>query len=47
MRTRRLQWAGALIRMDDGRMPGGMEGSGQRGAGGKENEGTDCVAEDA
>ena len=37
--------------MDGGRLPnrvmfGGMEGPGQRGAGGKEKEWTDCVAED-
>ena len=43
VRTRSLQWAGAFIRMDCGRIPnrvmfGGMEGPGQRGAGGKEKE---------
>ena len=37
--------------MDGGRLPnrvmfGGMEGPGQRWAGGKEKEWTDCVAED-
>ena len=37
--------------MDGGRLPnrvmfGGMEGPGQRGAGEKEKEWTDCVAED-
>ena len=37
--------------MDGGRLPnrvmiGGMEGPGQRGAGGKEREWADCVAED-
>ena len=37
--------------MDGGKLPnrvmfGGMEGPGQRGAGKKENEWTDCVAED-
>ena len=42
---------GALIRMDGGKLPnrvmfGGMEGPGQRGAGGKEKKWTDCVAED-
>ena len=51
VRTRRLQWAGALIRMDGDRLPnrvmfGGMEGPGQRGAGGKEKEWMDCVAKD-
>ena len=51
VRTRRLQWAGALIGMDGGKLPnrvmfGGMERPGQRGAGGKEKEWTDCVAED-
>ena len=51
MRTRRLQCARALIRMDGGRLPtwvmfGGVEGPGQREAGVKEKECTDCVAED-
>ena len=51
VRTRRLQWAGVLIRMNGGRLPirvmfGGMEGPGQRGAGGKEKEWMGCVAED-
>ena len=40
---------GVLIRMDGSRLPnrvmfGGMEGPGQRGAGEKEKEWTDCVA---
>ena len=45
VRTRRLQWAGALIRMDHGRllpnrvMFGEMEGPGQRGAGGRKRNG--------
>ena len=42
---------GALIRMDGGRLPNrvmfdGVKGPGQRGAGGKEKEWTDCGAED-
>ena len=44
VRTRRLQWAGALIRMDGGRLPnwvmfGEMEGSGQRGVGERKRNG--------
>ena len=42
--ARGLQWAGALICMDGGRLPnrvmfGGMEGPGQRGAGGRKRTG--------
>ena len=44
-------WAGALIRMDNRRLPrrimvGTLENPGQRGRGGKEKEWTDCVADD-
>ncbi|CAN0226398.1 unnamed protein product, partial [Ascophyllum nodosum] len=47
-RTRRRLWAGALIRMSDGRFPkrimiGNLEGAARRGRGGNEKEWTDCV----
>ena len=48
LRTRRLLWAGTLIRMSGGRLPkrivfGNLEGAVRRGRGGKEEEWTDCV----
>ena len=49
LRTRRLLWAGAFIRMSGGRLPkrivvfGNLEGAVRRGRGGKEKEWTDCV----
>ena len=51
VRTRRLLWAGALLRMGDHRlskrvMSGELENAGKRGPGGKEKEWTDCVADD-
>ena len=51
VRTRRLLWAGALIGMDNRRLPrqimvGTPENPGRRGRGGKEKEWTDCVADD-
>ena len=51
VRTRRLLWAGALLRMGDHRLPervmsGEVENVGKRGPGGKEKEWTDCVADD-
>ena len=51
VRTRRLLWAGALLRMGDHRLPkrvmsGELENAGKRGPGGKEKEWTDCVADD-
>ena len=51
VRTRRLLWAGALLRMGDNRLPkramsGALENAGKRGSGGKEKEWTDCVADD-
>ena len=51
VRTRRLLWAGALLRMGDYRLPkrvmsGELENAGKRGPGGKEKEWTDCVADD-
>ena len=51
VRTRRLLWAGALLRMGDHRLPkrvmsGEVENAGKRGPGGKEKEWTDCVADD-
>ena len=51
VRTRRLLWAGALLRMGDHRLPkrvmsGELENAGKRGQGGKEKEWTDCVADD-
>ena len=50
VRTRRLLWAGALLRMGDHRLPkrvmsGELENAGKRGPGGKEKEWTDCVAD--
>ena len=49
--TRRLLWAGTLLRMSDGRLPkrimfGNLEGAVLRGRGGKEKEWTDCVQSD-
>ena len=49
--TRRLLWAGALLRMGDHRLPkrvmsGELENAGKRGPGGKEKEWTECVADD-
>ena len=51
LRTRRLLWAGTLLRMSDGRLPmrivfGNLEGAVRRGRGGKEKEWTDCVQSD-
>ena len=51
LRTRRLLWAGTLIRMSSGRLPkrimfGNLEGAVRRGRGGKEKEWTDCVQSD-
>ncbi|CAN0326090.1 unnamed protein product, partial [Ascophyllum nodosum] len=51
VRTRRLLWAGALLRMGDHRLPkrimsGELENAGKRGPGRKEKEWTDCVADD-
>ena len=51
VRTMRLLWAGALLRMGDHRLPkrvmsGELENAGKRGPGGKEKEWTDCVADD-
>ena len=51
LRTRRLLWAGTLIRMSGGRLPkrivfGNLEDSVRRGRGGKEKEWTDCVQSD-
>ena len=51
MRTRRLLWAGTLIRTSGGRLPkrivfGNLEGAERRGRGGKEKEWTDCVQSD-
>ena len=51
LRTRRLSWAGALIRMSGGRLPkrtilGNFEGAVRRGRGGKEKEWTYCVQSD-
>ncbi|CAN0463846.1 unnamed protein product, partial [Ascophyllum nodosum] len=48
LRTRRLLWVGALIRMSGGRLPkrivfGNLEGAVRRGRGGNEKEWTDCV----
>ena len=48
LRTRRLVWAGTLIRMSGGRLPkrimfGNLEGAVRRGRDGKENKWTDCV----
>ena len=51
VRTRRLLWAGALLRRGDHRLPkrvmsGELEKAGKRGPGGEEKEWTDCVADD-
>ena len=51
LRTRRLLWAGTLLRMSGGRLPkpimfGNLEGAVRRGRGGKEEEWTDCVQSD-
>ena len=48
LRTRRLLWAGMLLRVSGGRLPkrivfGNLEGAVRRGRGGKEKEWTDCV----
>ena len=48
LRTRKLLWAGTLIRMSGGRLPkrvmfGNLEGAVRRGRDGKENKWTDCV----
>ena len=51
LRTRRLLWAGALLRMTGRRLPkrivfGNLEGAVRRGRGGKEKEWTDCIQSD-
>ena len=51
LRTRRLLWAGALIRTSGGRLPkrimfGNLEGAVLRGRSGKEKEWADCVQSD-
>ena len=51
LRTRRLLWAGTLLRMSGRRLPkrimfGNLEGAVRRGPGGKEKEWTDCVQSD-
>ena len=51
LRTRRLLWAGTLLRMSGERLPkrimfGNLEGAVRRGRGGKEKEWTDCVQSD-
>ena len=51
LRTRRLLWAGTLIRMSGGRLPkqimfGNLEGAVRRGRDGKENKWTDCIQSD-
>ena len=51
LRTRRLLWVGALIRMSGGWLPkrimfGYLEGAVRRGRGGKEKTWTDCVQSD-
>ena len=51
LRTRRLLWAGSLLRMSGGRLPkrimfGNLEGAVRRGRGGNEKEWTDCVQSD-
>ena len=51
LRTRRLLWAGMLLRMSGGRLPkrimfGNLEGAVRRGRGGKEKEWADCVQSD-
>ena len=51
LRTRKLLWAGTLIRMSGGRLPkrlmfGNLEGAVRRGRDEKENKWTDCVQSD-
>ena len=51
LRTRRLLWAGTLIRMSGGRLPkrimfGNLEGAVRRGRDGKKNKWTDCIQSD-
>ena len=51
LRTRRILWAGTLIRMSGGRLPkrimfGNLEGAERRERGGKDQEWTDCVQSD-
>ena len=51
LRTRRLLWAGTLLRMSGGRLPkrimfGNLEGAVRRRRGGKEKEWADCVQSD-
>ena len=51
MSTRKLLWAGALLRTGDHRLPkkvmlGELENAGKSEPGGKEKEWTDCVAND-
>ena len=51
LRTRRLLWAGTLIRTSGGRLPkrivfGNLEGAARRGRGWKEKEWTDCLQSD-
>ena len=51
LRTKRLLWAGTLIRMSGGRLPkrlmfGNLEGAVRRGRDEKENKWTDCVQSD-
>ena len=48
LRTRRVLWAGALIRISDGRLPkrimwGNLEGAVRRGRGEKKKQRADCV----
>ena len=50
-RTRRLLWAGTLLRLSGGRLPkrivfGNIDGAVRRGRGGNEKEWTDCVQRD-
>ena len=51
LRTRRLLWAGTLLRMSGGWLPkrivfGSLECAVRRGRGGKEKEWTDCIQSD-
>ena len=51
LRTRRLLWAGTLIRISGGRLPkrimfGNLESAVPRGRSGKDKEWTDCVQSD-
>ena len=51
LQTRRLLWAGTLLRMSGGRQPkqivlGNLKGAVRRGRGGKQKELTDCVQSD-